>query len=76
MKIKTIDFILPAYLAGYLINGDIDNLSENELDEVDHFLNINKLESCVNVSSEPFFKWSNDFNNLGGDCLTYDFIPF
>ncbi len=74
MKIKTIDYILPAYLAGYLINGDIESIQDSELNEIDDFMAKNKLLSCVSVSDYADFRRNNDLNNIGDDCLTYTFI--
>lgn len=73
MKKAINTYILPAYLACYLINGDKDNLTKAEIEEIDTFLkreNINVL-SC---SEDQFFAHRNDMNSIGCDCLEYQCI--
>ena len=71
--IKTKDYLLPAYLACYLINGDIDELNGDELNEIDSFMNKNKLLNCIGIIDYEGFAPFNDLNRLGNECLVYNF---
>lgn len=70
---KTIEYTLPDFWASYLINGDGSGLEDNEQEEIDEFLKNENLGFCLSCSDEPEFKWRNDANNLGGNCLVYVF---
>lgn len=74
------EYTLPASWASYLVNSDSSGLEEDEIKEVDEFVNNemknNSFESfnCTGTSDEPYFKRSSDANNLGGDMLDYTFL--
>ncbi len=70
---KTIEYTLPEFWASYLINGDASGMEDNEQSEIDEFLKNENLGFCLSCSDEPEFKWRNDANNLGGNCLVYVF---
>lgn len=65
----TEEYKLPMYWASYLINGDSSGLLENELEEIQRFINGKGLGACLDCSDEPEFLWS-----MGADCLTYTFL--
>ena len=70
---KTIEYTLPEFWASYLINGDASGMEDNEQKEIDAFLKNENLGFCLSRSDESEFKWRNDANNLGGNCLVYTF---
>ncbi len=70
---NTETYILPAYWASYLINGDFSGLLHGEKEEIDSF--IAGKGNCVSCSDEQYYKNSNDANNLSGDVLEYYFLP-
>lgn len=71
MKFET--YNLPAYWASYLINGDSTGLEEEEIKEVDAFLERNGLGCCIDVDNEQEFSWANDANQLGGAVADFTF---
>lgn len=71
MKIET--YTLPAYWACYLINGDCSGMEEEEVQEVDNFIERNGLGLCLDVENEQEFSWSNDANDLGGAVADFSF---
>lgn len=70
---KTIEYTLPEFWTSYLINGDASGMEDNEQKEIDAFLKNENLGFCLSCSDESEFKWRNDANNLGGNCLVYTF---
>ena len=89
-NIETADFVLPAYWASYLINGDDSGQTVGETAEIDRWVNqcevdaivtegvtvsAKHLAGCLNVSDDTRFSWWNDANNgLGGDVETFTFL--
>lgn len=71
---KTKDFILPTYVLPYLFERDEEGLTKTELDEIVSFLENNGLENPYFEHSEPYFRWGNDLNNLGGDVVDITFF--
>ena len=71
---KTETFLLPAYWASYLINGDASGLDDDEQAACDKWLSRNPGAEIVDCSSEQFFSHSNDAGTLPGDCLEYTAI--
>ena len=73
------EYNLPSYWASYLVNSDPSGLDDQEIAEVDEWVNNeikkNELSSfhCVSASEAPFFARDNDANSLGGDVLEYVF---
>lgn len=70
---NTETFILPAYWASYLINGDASGISDEDKAECDAFLKRNPGGSCVDVG-EQYFSHRNDATTLGGDVAEYTFL--
>jgi hypothetical protein len=72
---ETIVFHIPVYYLPYLINGDLDTISIDELTELNSFeRELNKLFPTgyvVNVSEFTFFAYMNDINGLGSECVEY-----
>jgi hypothetical protein len=76
--IDTADFVLPAYWASYLVNGDASGLQDGEQEEIDHWVDARYVDAhlsadgthtsyktlagCLNVSEESHFSYWNDAN--------------
>ena len=71
---QTETYNLLAYLAPYLINGDSDGMTHEEVKEIDDWLKEVKPGNCVSCSENQEFRYSNDLNHIGGDCLEYTFL--
>lgn len=69
-------YLLPAYWASSLINGDDSGLEPGEDKQIESFLEREGLEkwTCADCSSESFFSHSNDATSLGGNVLRYTFL--
>jgi hypothetical protein len=67
MKREIFEFICPIYFLGYILNGDPEGLTNEEIERINNVLS---GYSCFSASEEPFFSYRNDFNNLGEDCVT------
>jgi hypothetical protein len=75
-RFSTESFVLPAFLASYLINGDDTGLSISEVNSLHDFMSANNLESCLSCGDEPFFSSFHDYRsvvNHGIECLRFDF---
>jgi len=70
---NTISFILPSYLASYIINDDPSGLLNEEIDEINKFLKSNNLRHCLTCDDIEQFYHRNDMNNMGNMCLKYTF---
>jgi len=68
---KTETYVLPAYWASALINGDNSGLEDDEIKEIDNFCK--GMGPCIDVSDENEFSWTNDANGLGGSVATFTF---
>lgn len=68
--IEVLEYILPDYLACYLINGDIEGTTAQERSEVDAFI---KKEQVAIVSKEDDSEYCpfNNLNKIACDCSTY-----
>jgi hypothetical protein len=73
MTIETITYILPEYLASYLINGDHSGLTDQEVTEIDQFLDREKVY-FVSCTDDPYFAHRNDLNSLGSTVIEYTAI--
>lgn len=61
-------YTLPEYILPYIINGDMDNLTDKEVEEINEFIqSLNK--PLFGNFSERFFTHYNDFNNIGATCV-------
>lgn len=75
MKMKTIEYTLPAPWASYLINGDASGLTGSEEFQIDGFLAKHNLPAPVGCSENTWFARSNDSgNDLAGDVMTFTFL--
>jgi hypothetical protein len=72
-KIWMEEYTLPAPWACWLINGDLSGLSDEDIAEVDAWMADNDYPHFCDVG-EPYFSWTNDANDLGGDVATYTAI--
>jgi len=73
---QTESFVLPAFLACYLINGDDTGLSISEVKSLHDFMNANNLESCLICGDDEFFSSFHDYRSVvphGIECLRFDF---
>lgn len=69
-KIEVLEYTLPDYLACYLINGDTDSITPDEMKEIDEYLESEGV-TIVSVNDDSSFRWANDLNNIGASCSTY-----
>ena len=69
-------YILPAYYACYLVNGDRDGYTDEEIEKIDSFLERKKLGHCVDVDIEnTYFTHGHDLNrNQGADVCEFTFV--
>lgn len=67
MKREIYEFICPVYYLPYIFNGDMNGLTEDEIESINSVLNGYNL---FEVIDEPFFSYYNDFSNLGSECVT------
>ena len=70
---KTTIYTLPAYWASALINGDFSGLEDSEEKEINDFIAGENLGSCLDCTTDPEFKRTNDAGTLAGDCLDFTF---
>ena len=69
------EYILPAHLACYLVNGDASGYSDEEIEEIDKFVDEKSLGFCTGVDSEDtYFSPFNDMNNMGNDVCKFTFV--
>ena len=71
-EIETAEYVLPAYWASYLINGDASGLEDDEQAEIDQWLDRGQPGCCVDCG-ESEFSWRNDATGLCGDVATFVF---
>ena len=77
-KVLQCEAIIPEYLICYLINGDIGDLSSQDIAEVQLFessltkeYKVSSLIYSVKDSNEdPFFSTVNSINTMGCNCYT------
>jgi hypothetical protein len=69
-KIEVLEYTLPDYLAGYLINGDRYLLKDEEIKEIDDFLTKEGVR-IVSIQDDSSFCHRNDLHSSGGNCSTY-----
>jgi hypothetical protein len=70
-QFETETYILPAYWASAIINGDTSGLEDSEIKELDDWFELNNQPNIVDCSNEPHFSHSNDAGTLAGDVLEY-----
>lgn len=74
--IRTEAFVLPSFLASYLINGDDTGLRSDEVNALHDFMAQHDLEACLSCSDEDFPCSVHDYTSVvdyGCDCLIYVF---
>lgn len=71
MDIETIEYKLPAHWASAIINGDDSGLSDNDLVELEAFLEKEEYPNIVDVSEDSYFSHSNDAGTLACDVSVY-----
>lgn len=69
-QIEVLEYTLPDYLAGYLINGDKNLLKAEEIKEIDDFL-IKENVRIVSIEDDSSYCHRNDLHSSGGNCSTY-----
>lgn len=68
MKKEIYEFICPVYFLDYIFNAEIEGVNEKEINKIESVLS---GYSSFSIKEEsPFFTYRNDFNNLGGECIT------
>ncbi len=67
MKREIFEFICPIYFLGYILNGDPEGLTNEEIERINNVL---LGYCCFSASEEHFFEHRNDFFSLGADCVT------
>ena len=73
MKLKTVEYTLPAYWASALINGDYSGCTDEEEKEINAFLDGHPELGGALDCSEAEFSHYNDWDSLGGDVCTFVF---
>lgn len=68
---NTETYTLPAYWASALINDDNSGMEDQDILDMQNWLETNKPGYCAEVSEEAFF---GRFNGMGCDLLEYTFI--
>ena len=66
MKKGVFEFICPAYFLGYIMYGDSEGLT---VDEINRINNVLSGYYCFSASKKQFFTYKNDFNNFGDYCV-------
>ena len=64
---------IPQWALPYLINGDLEGITEEELQKCNDLEQIYEIISAPN-EEEPFFAWSNDMDSEGAMCFDCDCI--
>lgn len=68
-------YILPAYWASSIFNGDDSGLEAGEREQIDAFIKREGLEDWAEADcGESYFSHDNDATYLGGDVCEYTFI--
>jgi hypothetical protein len=75
-KIETVTYTLPAFWACPLINGDESDLSYEESEALEEWLESEAVGACVNVSENEFFAPWHDaiYYVLPCSCLEFTFL--
>jgi hypothetical protein len=75
VKLTPITYVLPACWASYLINGDHSGLEPGEKQQVDAFLEREKLSAPSGCDDEAHFSRHNDAHTgLSEDVLGFTFL--
>lgn len=74
-KLNIVKYVLPAYWASALINGDYSGLDDDDAKMLDAWLKREKPGFAVDAEDEHFAH-RNDAGTLPGDVMTYTFHQF
>ena len=70
-------YVIPLYCVHYLEYGYSDTLSDKEIEKIENFLKDGNgnyaLEYVDSDYENPYFKWGNDMDNMGGDVVLAKF---
>lgn len=78
MEKKTIEvheYLLFSWWGPALVNGDMSGYNEDEIAEIEDWLQINAPGNCVEMRDDEHFAYMNDASPLGGMVSTFVFIP-
>lgn len=71
-------YIVPEYAIPYIANGDADILTDQEVDEIQQFLNKITPPGTYFVMGaipeESYFAWQNDIKRIGTGCKDIEFV--
>lgn len=70
---KFIEYTLPSHWACALINDDESGMTDEDIQEMNQWLDFVKPGYCVGCSDESEFKHRCDADVLSCDCLKYTF---
>ena len=73
MKKEIFEFICPIYFLGYILYGDTEGLTGEEIERINNVLS---GYCCFSANEERFIAYGNDFNNLGADCVTLTALKY
>lgn len=86
MSIETYKEIAPAAWASYIVNGDVDDLSDQEIAACDRWRDrmaktgpsLEFLAITIDTNEEPYFgRWDHDWGQdgvTGGDLINYTVV--
>lgn len=68
-------YTLPAYWAPALINGDETGMEEDDIKDLEDWLERVNPGPCVGCGPDSWYSWENDSGNrLGGDVMEFYFL--
>jgi hypothetical protein len=70
MSIRTLDVVLPAIWASYLINGDASGLNDADIEQCDR--DTEGLGRCLTMGDDTWFE---TYKGIGHDVASYMFAP-
>jgi hypothetical protein len=71
--LKFTEYVLPSNWASALINADESGMTEEDITEMNQYLDFVKPGFCVGCSDESEFMHRCDADVMPCDCLTYTF---
>ena len=72
---QTREYDLPTYWANYIVNGEVGDLTDKEVKEIDDWLQVNVPDWTLgDVSEETWFTRYPDHGGLPCDVSTYTFV--
>ena len=71
---KTVSYILPSFLADYLVNDDESNLDDHEIDRITFFLQNSNVGKCISSHDCGFYRNHDIFPDFSAtDCMVFTF---